>query len=189
VPLLENPNASWGHVSLTHLQEPGSYGLSEENWRYIKYANGEEELYNIKKDPFEWDNLVSFPKYAEHLKRLRNKGPTEFAKLFVPKLESLSNLKWIPLSKGKQSPPSNPMGHSFDTRFINYGKRDVELFWIDRRGNPVPYAIIKPRETKVQMTRKGAVWQISQVNGLRDSKPLGYFLINRPNSKGVIKFP
>jgi arylsulfatase A-like enzyme len=189
VPLLENPNASWGHVSLTHLQEPGSYGLSEENWRYIKYANGEEELYNIKKDPFEWDNLASFPKYAQHLERLRKKGPTEFAKLFVPKLESLSNLKWIPLSKGKQSPPSNPMGHSFDTRFINYGKRDVELFWIDRRGNPVPYAIIKPRETKVQRTRKGAVWQISQVNGLRYSKPLGYFLINRPNSKGVIKFP
>ena len=189
VPLLENPNASWGHVSLTHLQEPGSYGLSEENWRYIKYANGEEELYNIKKDPFEWDNLASFPKYAQHLERLRKKGPTEFAKLFVPKLESLSNLKWIPLSKGKQSPPSKPMGDSFDTRFINHGKRDVELFWIDRRGNPVPYAIIKPRETKVQRTRKGAVWQISQVNGLRDSKPLGYFLINRPNSKGVIKFP
>ncbi|MBT3668180.1 MAG: sulfatase, partial [Opitutae bacterium] len=124
VPLLENPNASWGHVSLTHLQEPGSYGLSEENWRYIRYANGEEELYNIKKDPFEWDNLVSFPKYAEHLERLRKKGPTEFAKLFVPKLESLSNLKWIPLSKGKQSPASKPIGHSFDTRFINYGKRD-----------------------------------------------------------------
>ena len=189
VPLLENPNASWEHVSLTHLQEPGSYGLSEENWRYIKYANGEEELYNIKKDSFEWDNLVSFPKYAQHLERLRKKGPTEFAKLFVPKLESLSNLKWIPLSKGKQSPPSNPMGHSFDTRFINHGKRDVELFWIDRKGNPVPYAIIKPREIKVQRTRVGAVWQISQVNGLRDSKPLGYFLINRPNSKGVIKFP
>ena len=36
-----------------------SYSLSEENWRYIKYANGEEELYNIKKDPFEWDNLIS----------------------------------------------------------------------------------------------------------------------------------
>ena len=188
VPLLENPNASWGHVSLTHLQEPGSYGLSGENWRYIKYANGEEELYNIEKDPFEWDNLVSFPKYAQHLERLRKKGPTEFAKLFVPKLESLSNLKWIPLSKGKQSPPSKPMGHSFDTRFINYGKRDVELFWIDRKGNPVPYAIIKPRETKVQRTRKGAVWQISEANGLRDSKPLGYFLVNRPNSKGVIKF-
>ena len=63
--LLKNPNSSWDHVSLTHLQEPGSYSLSEENWRYIKYANGEEELYNIKKDPFEWDNLVSSPMYTE----------------------------------------------------------------------------------------------------------------------------
>ena len=114
---------------------------------------------------------------------------TEFAKLFVPKLESLSNLKWFSLSKGKKSPPSKPIGHSFDTRFINHDKRDVELFWIDRSGNPVPYAIIKPGGIKVQRTRAGAVWQISLTDGPKDSKPLGYFVINGPNSKGIIKFP
>jgi hypothetical protein len=132
---------------------------------------------------------VSSPKYTEHLNRLRKKGPTEFAKLFVPKLESFSNLKWVSLSKGKKSPPSKPIGHSFDTRFINHGKRDVELFWIDPKGNSVPYAIIKPKEIKVQRTRVGAVWQISQANGGKGSTPLGYFVINKSNSKGVIKFP
>ena len=38
VPLLKNPDAEWPHVSLTHLGEPGSFGLSAENWRYIQYA-------------------------------------------------------------------------------------------------------------------------------------------------------
>jgi len=93
------------------------------------------------------------------------------------------------LRKGKKSPPSKPIGRSFDTRFINHGKRDVELFWIDRKGNSVPYSIIKPGGTKVQRTRVGAVWQISQTDGPKHSKPLGYFIVNGPNSKGIIKFP
>eukprot|EP00542_Grammatophora_oceanica_P021841 CAMPEP_0194028206 /NCGR_PEP_ID=MMETSP0009_2-20130614/2241_1 /TAXON_ID=210454 /ORGANISM="Grammatophora oceanica, Strain CCMP 410" /LENGTH=225 /DNA_ID=CAMNT_0038667533 /DNA_START=67 /DNA_END=744 /DNA_ORIENTATION=- len=29
-----------------------------EQWRYIRYANGLEELYNTHKDPYEWNNLV-----------------------------------------------------------------------------------------------------------------------------------
>jgi len=29
-----------------------------DNWRYIRYKNGKEELYNTKKDPYEWTNLA-----------------------------------------------------------------------------------------------------------------------------------
>ena len=64
----------------------------------------------------------------------------------------------------------------------------MELFWIDRKGNPVPYAIIKPGGIKVQRTRVGAVWQISQTDGPKHSKPLGYFC-QRTQFEGNNKIP
>lgn len=43
------------------------------DWHYINYGNGVEELYNLEKDPMEWENLVSsgikkHQKIVEHLK-------------------------------------------------------------------------------------------------------------------------
>ena len=44
-------------------------------WRYIRYASGEEELYETKDDPYELTNLVSeatdAPQIAEALGGLR----------------------------------------------------------------------------------------------------------------------
>ena len=34
------------------------------NWRYIRYANGDEELYDETKDPNEWTNLATKPEFA-----------------------------------------------------------------------------------------------------------------------------
>ena len=55
VPLLNNPHAAWPHISLTHAATPGTFGLSAEDWRYIRYSDGGEELYNITADPYEMD--------------------------------------------------------------------------------------------------------------------------------------
>ena len=51
IPLLSDPKEDWSHVAITHLGSPGSFGLSAERWRYIRYAGGGEELYNIETDP------------------------------------------------------------------------------------------------------------------------------------------
>ena len=40
VPLLADPGADWPHVALTHLGQAGSFGLSDNRWRYIHYAGG-----------------------------------------------------------------------------------------------------------------------------------------------------
>ena len=76
-------------ASLTHLHHPGSFGLSDAGWRYVRYADGGEELYEIEKDPYEWNNLAEDKKYLNHLDRLRKKAPVKFAKLVEPKIDSL----------------------------------------------------------------------------------------------------
>ena len=48
-----------------------SYSLRYEEWRYIRYENGHEELYHTADDPHEWTNLSPNPEYAERLKSYR----------------------------------------------------------------------------------------------------------------------
>lgn len=43
----------------------GNHGVRSENWRYIHYADGSEELYDMRKDPQEWTNLAADPAFAE----------------------------------------------------------------------------------------------------------------------------
>ena len=79
VPLLHDATSSWPHVSLTYLNEPGAYGLSGKNHRLIHYANGDEELYDIKVDPFEWNNLAKSADRKHLMDTLRGQAPVVFA--------------------------------------------------------------------------------------------------------------
>lgn len=51
----------WPAIS-TH--NPGNHGIRTERWRYIRYADGSEELYDMQADPNEWKNLAADPAYA-----------------------------------------------------------------------------------------------------------------------------
>ena len=63
VPLLENPSQAWKFPALT-THHPGNHSVRTERWRYIQYANGDEELYDHDADPHEWKNLANDPDYA-----------------------------------------------------------------------------------------------------------------------------
>jgi arylsulfatase A-like enzyme len=58
---------------------PESYAIMNREWRYIRYKDGSEELYEVQKDPNEWHNLAGKPKYEEDMKRLAEKAPKTFA--------------------------------------------------------------------------------------------------------------
>ena len=56
VPLLMDPETPW-HPTVT-TRGPGSHSVISEDWHYIKYDDGVEELYNLNTDKMEWTNLV-----------------------------------------------------------------------------------------------------------------------------------
>ena len=181
VPLLRNPKAAWPHVSITHLGEPRSYGLSAERWRYLHYANGDEELYDIAADRYEWANLAAQPTHRAKLKELRALAPQKFAPRVPPKDESLPRLVWRP-AEDAPAPPSKPDGPSFDVVFINRNKAPVKLHWMDRAGNPKLYGQIAAGKRKRQSTRPGAVWLITDSS----DRPLGYFIVGDRTARAEI---
>lgn len=57
VPLLRNPTADWSQPAVMSYQR-GNHAVRSKRWRYIRYADGSEELYDHSTDPHEWHNLV-----------------------------------------------------------------------------------------------------------------------------------
>jgi arylsulfatase A-like enzyme len=63
VPLLKNPQADWNRPSVTtYLQN--DHAVRDDRWRYIRYHDGSEELYDHSKDPNEWTNLAGIPEFT-----------------------------------------------------------------------------------------------------------------------------
>jgi len=62
VPLLKNPEAKWERPSVTTC-ERGNHAVRSGRWRYIRYHDGTEELYDHSGDPHEWTNLAEDPQF------------------------------------------------------------------------------------------------------------------------------
>ena len=78
-----------------------NHGIRTENWRYIRYADGSEELYDMVKDPNEWTNLAGSAEFDEKKRDLAK---------WLPKV----NLKPAPRSAHRILPttrtPAKPSG-------------------------------------------------------------------------------
>jgi arylsulfatase A-like enzyme len=76
--LLANPNAPWTQPAITTYRYM-NHTVRTEGWRYIRYANGDEELYHDAQDPNEWTNLATKPEFAARLAELKQFLPTKNA--------------------------------------------------------------------------------------------------------------
>jgi arylsulfatase A-like enzyme len=61
--LLQDPASAWDRPALTTFGR-GNHAVRSEGWRYIRYADGGEELYDEAADPYEWTNLAAAPEHA-----------------------------------------------------------------------------------------------------------------------------
>jgi len=48
------------------------FSVRSDNWRYTLYANGEEELYDHRNDPYEWNNIAANPKFKQEKQKLKD---------------------------------------------------------------------------------------------------------------------
>jgi arylsulfatase A-like enzyme len=95
----------------THNQ--GNHGIRSERWRYIHYADGSEELYDMQADTHEWHNLAAKPEYAAIV---------------------AEHKKWLP---AVERPPAPGSAH----RILTYDPATDEARWegeVVRRSDPIP---------------------------------------------------
>ncbi|WP_010136727.1 sulfatase [Ochrovirga pacifica] len=76
--LLKNPKAKWEYPGVT-VSTSGTSVLTED-FHYIQYTSGAIELYDVKKDPREWDNLAKDESYEKIISELNKWVPKERTK-------------------------------------------------------------------------------------------------------------
>ena len=112
LPQLKDATAARTRPAIT-THNQGNHGIRGENWRFIHYADGSEELYDMKNDPNEWTNLADDPKHAAILTEYR---------------------KWLP------KPDVPPVPGSAD-RVLTYDPQTDEAVWEGKtihRTDPIP---------------------------------------------------
>ena len=78
VPLLKNPEAEWDRPAITtHGRK--NHAVRSERFRYIRYADGSEELYDHENDPGEFTNLAGDAGIKETIAELAKWLPTDEA--------------------------------------------------------------------------------------------------------------
>jgi arylsulfatase A-like enzyme len=91
----------------------GNHAVRSERWRYIRYADKTEELYDLAADPHEWRNLAALPEHAQVLEEHR---------------------KWLPKVDVPPAPGSA-------NRVLTYDPATDDAIWEGatvRRGDPIP---------------------------------------------------
>ncbi len=85
MPLLKDPKAEWSHAAVCS-HGRGNHAVRDARWRYIRYADGTEELYDHDKDGYEWTNLAQAG--SEEVKETKARLAAYLPKEEVPAISS-----------------------------------------------------------------------------------------------------
>ncbi|MFC2157037.1 sulfatase [Acidobacteriota bacterium] len=80
VPLLKDQNSRWDHPAIS-TYDYSEFSVRDDRWRYTRYIDDSEELYDHRNDPEEWTNLANNPEYAKIKKRIASHIPEDPAPL------------------------------------------------------------------------------------------------------------
>lgn len=112
MPQLQSADAPRAWPAITSHNQ-GNHAVRSQRWRYIHYADGSEELYDMAVDPREWNNLASRGEHANVISEHR---------------------RWLPSVDVPPAPGSAQ-------RVLTYDAQRDEATWegtIVRRGDPIP---------------------------------------------------
>jgi arylsulfatase A-like enzyme len=76
LPLIADPDAEWQAAAVSTVGR-GTHSVSTDRWRYIRYFDGSEELYDLRSDPREWFNLANKPEHAQLKQQLARHIPED----------------------------------------------------------------------------------------------------------------
>jgi len=74
VPIVDNPSLKLENPTIIAWGR-GNYSVRTKSYRYIRYFDGGEELYNHNEDPNEWNNLANDSNYASVKDELKGNLP------------------------------------------------------------------------------------------------------------------
>ncbi|MGC6465785.1 MAG: sulfatase [Akkermansiaceae bacterium] len=74
VPILKDPQVDWPSTAISYLYDQYA-SIRTEKYRYIRYKEGQQELYDRGKDPHEWKNEAENRDYAKVVKELNGQLP------------------------------------------------------------------------------------------------------------------
>ena len=83
--ILSDPSTARDRNVLLPYMDPGGYAIINRSWRYIHYSDDTEELYNVKDDPHEWNNLAGSSQHLLVKQELQAAAPDTFASPGTPK--------------------------------------------------------------------------------------------------------
>ena len=105
LPLLKDPEADWEQIAIcTHGR--GNHAAIDSTWRYIRYADGSEELYDHTNDPNEWTNLAGEVGMSDQKPRLAAALPaieSEVPPILAPKGKGKNKAKGKSKGKGEKT--------------------------------------------------------------------------------------
>ncbi len=108
VPLIHKPDLEWEKPVLSTWYFK-NHSVRSENWRYILYRDGSEELYDHLEDPGEHTNLAADPEYAEII---------------------IEHKKWLPESDALPAGTSEWNGDKLDWRIEEWAAADSIPGWL-----------------------------------------------------------
>jgi arylsulfatase A-like enzyme len=80
IPLLKDPAADWDYPAIS-TYDFSEFSVRTQEWRYTRYIDDSEELYDHRKDPEEWINLADKSGYKDIIDQLSRNIPENPAPL------------------------------------------------------------------------------------------------------------